>query len=121
MAYSFLDLAKEVLKASKHPLLYQQIWDIAVSTGLAKKLKSKGKTPWESLGSRLYVDVRDNENSPFIKVGKRPTRFFLKDRQEELSESLLKTIEIQEAKKPAPKTPYHERDFTSTFGLLRLC
>lgn len=59
MAYSFLDLAEDVLKRAKNPLTFQQIWEQAESSGLAAKLKTKGKTPWNSMGALLYVDVRD--------------------------------------------------------------
>lgn len=110
MTYSFLDLAEAVLESASAPLTYQQVWDAAKTTGLDTKVKTKGKTPWQTMGAQLYVDVRDNAESRFIKVGKRPARFFLKSRQEELSEALLQKIEIEETKKPAPKTSYHERD-----------
>ncbi|MHC4168133.1 MAG: HTH domain-containing protein, partial [Planctomycetota bacterium] len=110
MAYSFLELAEEVLKLAPSPLTYQQCWHEGQAKGLTAKVKTKGKTPWQTMGARLYVDTRDNDNSHFIKVGKRPTRFFLKSRRSELSEALLKKIEIEEAKKPAPKTTYLERD-----------
>ena len=38
------------------------------------KIKSTGKTPWQTLGARLFVDVRDTHKSRFIKVGKRPAQ-----------------------------------------------
>jgi len=110
MAYSFLDLASDVLESASVPLTYQQCWDEGQAKGLTSKLKTKGKTPWQTLGAQLYVDVRDNPDSRFIKVGKRPTRFFLKNRRLELSEALLDKVEAAEAKKPVPKTTYHERD-----------
>lgn len=110
MAYSFLDLAEEVLKSVPNPMTYQQVWDSARKAGLNSKVKTKGKTPWHTMGAQLYVDVRDNPDSRFVKVGKRPARFFLKKRQDELSEALLQKIEIEEAKKPEPKTAYKERD-----------
>jgi len=110
MAYSFFDMAEDVLKKAPAPLTFQQIWEKAESSGIAAKVKTKGKTPWNTLGSRLYVDVRDNADSKFIKVGKRPARFFLKSRAGEVSEALVQKIEIEEAKKPAPKTTYQERD-----------
>jgi hypothetical protein len=110
MAYSFLDLAAEVLKSASAPLTYQQCWEEAQAKGLTGKVKTKGKTPWDTMGAQLYVDARDNTDSRFIKVGKRPTRFFLKSRESVLSEALLRKIEIDEAKRPAPDTPYHERD-----------
>jgi hypothetical protein len=110
MAYSFLDLAEDVLKSASAPLTYQQCWGEGKNKGLTEKVKTKGKTPWQTMGAQLYVDVRDNAGSRFIKVGKRPTRFFLKSRQSEISEALLTKIEIDEAKKSTPKTTYHERD-----------
>ncbi|MGB2987255.1 MAG: HTH domain-containing protein [Phycisphaerae bacterium] len=113
MAYSFLDLAEDVLKSASAPLTYQQCWDQGQAKGLTTKVKTKGKTPWQTMGAQLYVDVRDNAHSRFVKVGRRPTRFFLKSRESELSEALLKRIEIEEVKKPAPKTTYHERDLHS--------
>jgi uncharacterized protein len=110
MTYTFLDLAEEVLKSMAFPLTYQQCWEEARKKGLTNKLKTRGKTPWQTLGAQLYVDVRDNPDSGFIKVGKRPTRFFLKSRESELSEALLDKVEVEEARKPVPKTSYHERD-----------
>ncbi len=77
MAYSFLDLALDVLKKAETPLTYQEVWQTGATSGLTAKIASAGKTPWQSLGAQLYVDVRDNASSKFIKVGKRPARFFL--------------------------------------------
>ena len=93
MAYSYLDLAYDVLKTAKQPLIYQEIWELAKLSGLSAKIKTSGKTPWQSLGAQLYVDVRDNEASKFIKVGKRPARFFPKDRQSEISAALVSQID----------------------------
>ncbi len=110
MAYSFFEMAEDVLKKAQAPLTFQQIWEEAKSSGVAARVKTKGKTPWNTLGARLYVEVRDNPDSKFIKVGKRPARFFLKNRESEVSEALVQKIEIEESKQPAPKTAYHERD-----------
>jgi hypothetical protein len=74
MSYSFLDLAYDVLEDSRTPLTYQQIWDNAKQSGLASKIESTGKTPWQSLGARLYVEVRDNASSKIVKVSSRPAR-----------------------------------------------
>lgn len=110
MAYSFLDLAADVLKSASAPLTYQQCWEEAEAKGLTARTKTKGKTPWATMGAQLYVDARDNADTRFIKVGTRPARFFLKSRQSELSDALLRKIEVDEAKKPAPTTSYRERD-----------
>ena len=84
MAYTFLNLAEDVLKKSPSPITYQEMWEIAVASNLHEKVRISGKTPWQTLGARLYVDVRDNDNSPFMKVGRNPARFFLKSRANEL-------------------------------------
>lgn len=88
--YTFLDYANEVLKDAPKPLTYQEIWSQGQEKGLEAKLASLGKTPWQSLGSRLFVDIRDNPESIFIKVGKNPARFFLASRKHELTEEDLK-------------------------------
>ncbi len=107
--YSYLDLVYDVLKGSSQPLIYQEIWNQGVDKGLADKIRTKGKTPWQSLGAQLYVDVRDNEESLFIKVGKRPARFFLKEREKELQPDSVEKIEKEEAKQKEKKTAYLER------------
>jgi len=45
-----------------------------------------------------------------MKVGKRPARFFLKDRAAELASDAVAKIEKEESKKKEKKTAYHERD-----------
>lgn len=110
MAYTFLDLAYDTLKKAKSPLTYQDVWDSAKAFGLAAKVKTSGKTPLQSLGARLYVDVRDNPESRFVKVGKRPARFFLKERQAEVSDDAIEKIELEQTKKPAATSKYKERD-----------
>lgn len=76
---NFYDLAKKIIQLTNQPLSPNEIWDKAVELGLDKQLNSKGKTPWATLGARLYTDVRDNTNSIFEPVGKNPKRFGLKD------------------------------------------
>jgi hypothetical protein len=110
VAYSFLDLAADVLKKAEKPLTYQELWQAAVKMGLATKLGTTGKTPWQTLGAQLYVDVRDNELSRFLKVGKRPARFFLKQRSPEISELTAIEIEREEEKRAKKPPGYKERD-----------
>jgi uncharacterized protein len=110
MANTYLDLAYDVLKSAQTPLSYQEIWDFAKAKDLTGKLKISGKTPWASLGANLYVDVRDNPESKFVKVGKRPARFFLKARQAEINDTTIEKIEKEQAKKPADGLSYKERD-----------
>lgn len=111
MAYSFLDSAYEVLETAKHPLTYQEIWEEAKAKGFSTKINTSGKTPWRSLGALLYVDVRDNSHSKFVKVGSRPARFFIKARESEISVDLISQIEKEEKEKARTATPkYKERD-----------
>jgi len=110
MSYSFLDLAYDVLKQASKPMVYQEIWQVGQEKGWSAKLGTTGKTPWQSLGSRLYVDVRDDDQSRFIKVGSRPTRFFLKERSGELPPDVASKLDKDEGKKPEKKTEFHERD-----------
>ena len=110
MKYSLFDFAKEVLENSDKPLTYQEIWDKGVELGLDKKLNLTGKTPWQSLGARLFVDVRDNENSCFIKLGKNPARFFLKDKKDSLPKNIIEKIEISESKQTKETARFNERD-----------
>ncbi|MBX3414248.1 MAG: hypothetical protein KF708_16290 [Pirellulales bacterium] len=110
MAYSFLELALDVLSKANKPLTYQEVWQSAEESGLTAKLGTVGKTPWQSLGAQLYVDVRDNDSSKFIKVGKRPARFFMKERSQEITEALFSKIENAEKKLVNTSPPYKERD-----------
>ena len=108
--YSFLDLAYDALKGADKPLTYQEIWQLALEKGVTSKLKTSGKTPWQSLGAQLYVEVRDDETSRFIKVGKNPARFFLKEMQSQLPANVLESIRKEESKAPSKTADYNERD-----------
>jgi len=83
--YTFLDFAEETLKQTPEPLTYQEIWSTGKERGFSSKLNISGKTPWQTLGARLFVDIRDNSDTAFVKVGKNPARFFLLSRQGELN------------------------------------
>lgn len=78
--YTFLDLAAETLLSCGKEMTVEQIWDAAVKGGIDAKLRKKGQTPWATLGSRLYVDVKDNPASIFSrKPGSKPAEFLLKN------------------------------------------
>src|SRR5437016_12739835 len=98
MGYSYLDLAFDVLKKADKPLTYQEVWQAGQDMALGSKLGTVGKTPWQSLGAQLYVDVRDNAASKFIKVGRRPARFFLRERSKEITQHIAAKIEQPEEK-----------------------
>jgi hypothetical protein len=108
--YSFLDLAFDVLMSTQIPLTYSEIWNKGKADGLAEKIRTTGKTPWNTLGAQLYVDVRDKVDSRFVKVGKRPARFFIASRIKELPANVDKAIEKAESKVEKSSFQYLERD-----------
>lgn len=107
--YTVLDFAEEMLSDAERPLLYQEIWEKGAHTEAARKLGLKTKTPDRTVGSRLFIDVRDNPKSRFIKVGSNPARFFLARRRNELSESIIRDLAESEDQKPLDVARYHER------------
>lgn len=90
--YTFLDFAEEVLAAAPRPLTFQEIWSGGNDSGLASKLSISGKTPWQTLGARLFVDIRDNNQTLFMKVGKNPARFWLISRKSALTAEDIKAL-----------------------------
>jgi hypothetical protein len=110
---TFHGLAEEILKQVDKPLTANEIWKLAMDKGLDEKLNSSGKTPWATLGARLYVISRDNPDSVFKTVGKRPKRFYLKGKKynidfKEYEEG--KTEEETEISTTTPSKSYLEKD-----------
>lgn len=108
MASTFLQLAEIILNDEKRPLSVTEIWQIAVAKNKTEIVGSKGKTPMASLGSILYVDVRDNPQSLFIRVGKNPTKFMLKSQQGIIPTETPAGVEPPVIK--APGKDYLEKD-----------
>ncbi len=106
MGYSFLELAKDVLGQENTPLSVEEMWEAADRMGLLEKLDSSGKTPVRTLSARIYVDIKNNANTPFIQVSKRPAKFFLKDKN--VPAQGLKRR--QEETNSREKNPFRERD-----------
>ena len=101
---NFIELAEQVIKTVKQPLTVNEIWEKGIELGLDKKLNTKGKTPSATLGARLYIEIRDNKNSKFIPIGKRPIRFGIKNvTQNDNEHSLPVAIELKVEK-------FNERD-----------
>jgi uncharacterized protein len=110
--YTFLDFAQEVLKTAPKPLTFQEIWEVGKEEKINSKLSISGKTPWQTLGARLFVDIRDNAETRFIKVGKNPARFFLLSRKLELTNDDLKDTASLTKVPPGKKDDglgFHER------------
>lgn len=70
---SLREAALQVLSAAGGPLSVEEITERARELGL---LTSTSKTPVASMGAAIYVDIKRNPDSPFVKVG--PRRFTLR-------------------------------------------
>jgi hypothetical protein len=79
MGYNFLDLARDTFYFVKKPLSINEVWKKAVELGLDVKVGTSGKTPWETLGARIYTEIKENPDTDFIQVSKRPALFCLRD------------------------------------------
>lgn len=111
MAYTFIQLAEDVLKEAQTPLSARQIWRKSEEIGLAKRTNSTGKSPEATLWALLYRELKNNSNtSKFIGVGKRPVRFFLKIREPEIYDNALLDFVDEENKEAKDTLNYKEKD-----------
>lgn len=101
---TFFELAIKVLKEANKPMTIDEIWRYAQERGYDLLVGSKGKTPWQTIGARIYVDMRDNANSPFVKIDSKPKKFFLKELQN------VDTIKEEKEIIQPKETSYNERD-----------
>lgn len=109
--YTFLQLALDVLEESNEPLSVGEIWEFAVKNGFAAKIGSQGKTPSDTLGARIYLDIRDNPDSKIEKVSIRPRKFSLKGKKPKEVTAATNSETPADAKSvEAPKISYKERD-----------
>jgi hypothetical protein len=108
MGYGFFDLAKETFRAVNKPLSINDVWTYAIRMGLTGKLATSGKTPWQTLGARIYVDIKQNPNTEFIQVSKRPATFFLKELYDKIDNCEVYSNKPKD--KSNVKTSYNERD-----------
>ncbi len=71
------ELAIKILNESEAPMSAEELWNYAVKKGYDSLVNVNGRTPWQTISAQIYVDMKDKDNSRFIKVGRRPIRFFL--------------------------------------------
>lgn len=107
MGYSFFDLAIETFRILKRPLSINELWQAAEELELANKLGTFGKTPCQTLAARIYVDLKQNPDTAFIQVSKRPAKFYLK---ELAVKSIEETEDKPTTKKANTKVAFNERD-----------
>lgn len=105
---TFLRLAELVLSDSERVLTYEEIWHEGVKRGLDKELASEGKTPKQTMGAQLYMNVKRSD-SKFIAVSRQPIRFWLKEREKELYSCVSESAETPEESK-SHKRSFSERD-----------
>lgn len=98
---TFLELVYQTLEKHNGPLTISQIWDKSEEFGFRSKLASTGKTPIKTLAARLYLDIRDNPDTKFSQISKRPATFYIKDRKITTNREEVQTEE---------KTSFNERD-----------
>ena len=105
---NFIQFAERIIKEESKPLSTEEIWEIGVQKGYDKQLNSTGKTPWQSIGARIYIDIRDNTDTKFVKLKLKPVKFYLK--------TLSQDYDIAKMEKEQEKTivkkdaGYYERD-----------
>jgi len=106
---TFKELAQKILEEERRPLTVAEIWDIAIKKGYDQLCDTQGKTPWRTIGAQIYVDIKNNPDSLFVKIDSKPRKFFLKTL---VSEDKLKEIEEREKGKikPPKKLGYTERE-----------
>lgn len=109
---NFLELAEKVIQTVNQPLTANEIWEKSVELGLDQQLNKRGKTPWATLGARLYISLRDDHASPFQAIGKRPIRFGLKNVKYQLNETTNDSTDIPNV---SASEKYSERDLHPLF------
>lgn len=103
MEYNFLKLAQDTLRKTQIPMSAIEIWNYATDNKMTEELNSSGKTPWKTLGARIYVDIKNNKKTKMKQVSKRPAKFGLKEIEYD-----LETYENENTIKDNSK--YSERD-----------
>ena len=107
---TFLELSQKVLREANTPMSVEEIWQFARDKNYDSSVATKGKTPWRTIGAQIYVDMRDNTSSPFIKIDSKPRKFFLKELASEESIRRIKEQEEGVVVEEPVKTTYSERD-----------
>ena len=79
---TFLQIAERVLKEAGKPLTKEEIWKIAKDKGY--DYHKRGKTPWHTIASEIYVSIRDNPDTPFVKLDTKPKTFYLRSLQKKI-------------------------------------
>jgi hypothetical protein len=110
--YTFNDLTLEVLQKTGIPMSSQEIWEKAVELKLDQKIGSTGKTPWATIGARIYTNIKEAQtSSTYVQVSKRPTKFTLRSLyvNPTQTESIIQQ-QVKKMEEVVGKAKFHERD-----------
>lgn len=102
------EMSEKIIKEAQKPLSPVEIWEIAEPQGYREKLNLKGRTIPSTIGAQIYTDIKDNQNTVFIKLKTKPTRFYLKDLPQDFDINLINTQPVQ--KKVKTNKSYSERE-----------
>jgi hypothetical protein len=101
------EMAEKIIMDAQKPLSPVEIWEIGEPQGYKEKLSLKGKTIPSTIGAQIYTDIKDNQDSKFVKIKTKPIRFYLKDLPQNFDVNLL---DNQPSQKSVQKTKsYDER------------
>jgi hypothetical protein len=107
-SYTYRDLIRDTLRAVGKPLTGEEIWRYASDRGYAGKVRSVGKTPWATIVAQIYVSIANDPQTPFMKVGRRPVRFFLTELASSISAEDLRKQALRPEE--STQTRLRERD-----------
>jgi len=105
---TFKKFAELVLEDAKKPLSPLEIWEKGKETSLSERLGTSGKTPWQTIGAQIYVDIRDNPKSLFYQYNSRPMKFYLSKFKEDFKPE--NAPKEEPSKDDTLKTKFNERD-----------
>lgn len=89
---TFWDVIERTLEKVGTPLTPNEIWEKANELNTLNGFTTEGKTPWATIAAYCYTDLNKNgDDSLVVKVGERPTRFFLR--------RLLSKVDLEKAQK----------------------
>ena len=91
------EMAEKVIMDAQKPLSPVEIWEIAEPQGYKEKLNLKGRTIPSTIGAQIYTDIKDNQDSKFIKIKTKPTRFYLKNLPQNYDINLLDSQSTQKS------------------------
>ena len=72
------EMAEKIIRETRKPLSPTEILEYAEELGFKDKLNLKGRTIQNTIASYIYMDIKENPKTDFIKLNTKPIRFYLK-------------------------------------------